>query len=123
MSGYNGDMSPSKSFLAEHNTALWRLFTYARDLVTPEDVRAYVPTDPGYDIVSEVESGLVKLRDKPMLIGWGMKDFVFDEHFLREWEARFPKAEVNRFEDCGHYILEDAGDELMPKIRDFLGRT
>lgn len=81
------------------------------------------PTDPGYDIVSEIETNLSKLQEKPVLIGWGMKDFVFDEHFLREWERRFPKAEVNRFDDCGHYILEDAGDEVLSLTRDFLGRT
>lgn len=81
------------------------------------------PGDPGYQIVSEVEANLSKLADKPMLIAWGMKDFVFDIHFLKEWEARFPKAEVNRFADCGHYILEDAGDEVLSLVRDFLGRT
>jgi hypothetical protein len=29
-------------------------------------------------------------------------------------------AEVRRFEDCGHYILEDAGDEIIPLVRNWV---
>jgi len=78
------------------------------------------PSDPGYDIVSEVEAGLERLRGKPMMIAWGLRDFVFDKHFLAEWERRFPEADVLRFEDGGHYILEDAADEIIPRIVEFL---
>lgn len=78
--------------------------------------------DPSYALVSEVEAGLEKLKDVPMLIAWGEQDFVFDHHFLEEWQRRFPNAEVHRFPDAGHYVLEDAGDELIPRIADFLKR-
>ena len=78
------------------------------------------PGDPGYDIVSGVEAGLEQFSDRPMTICWGEKDFVFDGHFLAEWQRRFPKAEVHTFADCGHYILEDAADEVIPIIKEFL---
>ena len=78
------------------------------------------PGDRGFDLVSNVGNQLDQLKDVPMLIGWGDRDFVFDEHFLREWIARFPNAEVHRYPDCGHYILEDAKAELVPLIRGFL---
>jgi haloalkane dehalogenase len=78
------------------------------------------PTDAGYDIVSETEKSLDQFRDRPMLICWGMGDFVFDRHFLAEWERRFPAAEVERFPDCGHYILEDATAEVVDAVRRFL---
>ena len=78
------------------------------------------PEDPGYELVSEVEAGLERFTDLPMTICWGMKDFVFDRHFLQEWQRRFPKAEVHAFADCGHYILEDASDEVIPIIEQFL---
>lgn len=81
------------------------------------------PGDPGYDIVLETENGLEKLRDKPMLLAWGMRDFVFDHHFLAEWQRRFPDAEVMRFDDAGHYVLEDAGEEIIPRVREFLGSS
>ena len=55
-----------------------------------------------------------------MLICWGLKDFVFDGEFLDEWTARFPAAEVHRFPDCGHYVLEDASQEIVPLVRGFI---
>jgi haloalkane dehalogenase len=79
------------------------------------------PGDPGYEIVSETESRLELFRETPTLIAWGMKDFVFDRHFLAEWERRFPHAEIHRFADAGHYILEDARDEVIGLVRRFLG--
>lgn len=78
------------------------------------------PEDPGYDLITEVEQGLARFIDRPMAICWGEMDFVFDSHFLTEWTRRFPEAEVHAFADCGHYILEDAKDEVIPIIRDFL---
>lgn len=78
--------------------------------------------DQGYDLVTEVENNLHRLKDIPMLICWGAKDFVFDEHFLVEWTRRFPKAEVHRFADAGHYVLEDAREEIAALIRHFLTR-
>jgi haloalkane dehalogenase len=81
------------------------------------------PGDPGYDIVAATERGLAQLRDRPVLICWGMRDFVFDHHFLTEWERHFPAAEVHRYEDAGHYILEDAGDEVGMRVEEFLERT
>jgi haloalkane dehalogenase len=76
--------------------------------------------DPGYDIVKEVEQGLECLKSRPMLIAWGMRDFVFDRHFLDEWSRRFPEARIMRFDDAGHYVLEDAANEIIPEVARFL---
>ena len=78
--------------------------------------------DPAFRLISDTQESLPTLRDRPMMIGWGMKDFVFDHHFLEEWERRFPDAEVHRFDDCGHYILEDATDEIVGLVDRFLDR-
>ncbi len=78
------------------------------------------PKDPGYGIVTEVQEGLHRFRKVPTLICWGMKDFVFDDSFLREWRRHLPEAEVHTFSDCGHYILEDAGDDILPLVREFI---
>lgn len=81
------------------------------------------PGDAGYELVSEIAGNLPKLADKPILICWGDRDFVFDHHFLTEWQRLFPFAEVHRFADGGHYILEDYSDEIVPLIRGFLARN
>ena len=82
-----------------------------------------IPLRPGdrcYETVTEVQDRLHLLADVPTLIGWGMKDFVFDHHFLREWVRRFPQAEVQRFPAAGHYVLEDEAEALVPRVRSFL---
>ncbi len=78
------------------------------------------PGDPSYALVSEVESGLHRFADRPMAIFWGEKDFVFDRVFRDEWTRRFPNAELHSYPDVGHYVLEDAGAEVIPLIRRFL---
>jgi haloalkane dehalogenase len=83
-----------------------------------------IPLRPGdrcYDLVSWVEDRLERLSEVPMLIGWGMKDFVFDRPFLTEWVRRFPRARVCEFPQAGHYVLEDEAEALVPLIREFLG--
>ena len=80
------------------------------------------PHDRGFDLVQEVAEGLQRFVALPMLICWGERDFVFDSHFRDEWRRRFPQAEVHLFPDAGHYVLEDAGAEILPLVRDFLRR-
>ena len=81
------------------------------------------PHHRNYQLVTDIASSLAKFEKLPMLICWGLKDFVFDKHFLAEWQQRFPEAEVHAFDDCGHYILEDASDEVVPLINNFLITT
>ena len=54
-----------------------------------------------------------------MLVLWGMKDFVFDHHFLDEWVRRFPEAEVHRFPEAGHYLFEDEADAINGLVPPF----
>jgi haloalkane dehalogenase len=80
------------------------------------------PRHPTWQTVAEIDRGLCRLQDKPMLICWGMQDFCFTERFLRGWQSRFPHAEIHRFPDAGHYVLEDAADRIVPLVRRFLSR-
>jgi haloalkane dehalogenase len=80
------------------------------------------PGDPAYATVRSVEDGLDRLRGVPKLVCWGERDFVFDGSFLAEWQRRCPEAEVHRFPDAGHFVLEDAGAAIVPLVRDFLRR-
>lgn len=80
------------------------------------------PSDPGYDIVLGVEEAAAKLRSVPTLLLWGMKDFVFDRHFLAEWQRLYPHAITHTWPDCGHYLFEDATDEAIAKVKEFFTR-
>jgi haloalkane dehalogenase len=80
------------------------------------------PGDRSYELVRSAEEGLGRLRGVPMLICWGERDFVFDRHFLAEWQQRFPGAEVHPFPEAGHFVLEDVGPQVLALVRDFLKR-
>lgn len=85
-----------------------------------------IPLDshhPSWKTVNFTDKNLESLGDKPMLIIWGEKDFIFDKHFLNEWRRRMPKAEIHAYPDGGHYILEDLGSEAIDIMKDFLSRN
>ena len=81
------------------------------------------PGDVGYDLITNVQDNLSQFDSKPIMICWGDKDFVFDHHFLTEWQKHLPNAQVHRFADCGHYILEDADEEVITLVQEFLSST
>jgi cis-3-alkyl-4-acyloxetan-2-one decarboxylase len=70
--------------------------------------------------LAAVEQGLAQFRDRPALIVWGGRDFCFNDTFLARWREVLPQARVHRIADAGHYVLEDAREEAVPLIRDFL---
>jgi haloalkane dehalogenase len=76
--------------------------------------------DPGFDILLKTAEHLHLLENKPCLIAWGEKDFVFDNTFLKRWLDFYPDAEIHRYPDCGHYILEDGGPALIDTITNFI---
>jgi haloalkane dehalogenase len=76
--------------------------------------------DPAWPLVAEAGRRLHEFADRPAFIGWGLRDFVFDRHFLEGFRRALPDAEVHAFEDAGHYVLEDRHEVLVPAIRAFL---
>ena len=80
------------------------------------------PGDPSFELVKRVQDSLHLLADKPMLICWGMGDFVFDRWYWGEWRRRFPAAEAKAFPQAGHYLLEDEPQAVSDLIADFLKR-
>ena len=82
----------------------------------------------GYPVLIKASAGgggkgLQLLADKPMLILWGLRDFVFDRDYFDEWCRRFPRAEAIAFADAGHYVLEDMAATIVPKIEAFLAKS
>lgn len=75
--------------------------------------------DYSYKTLRNIEMGLEFFKNTPMLICWGGKDFCFNDHFYRQWQERFPQAECHYFSDAGHYVLEDAFDQIGPLVEDF----
>lgn len=78
------------------------------------------PKHPSYSTLVAVEEGLTRFCDFPLLLVWGERDWCFTTAFLGEFERRFPKAETLRLPDAGHYVFEDAHEQIIPRVRRFL---
>ena len=75
--------------------------------------------DKAYGLMGWLGNNVQNFQGVPTMIGWGLRDFVFDRNFLQQWKARLPSAEVREYPNAGHLVLEDASPELLPAIRDF----
>lgn len=80
------------------------------------------PTHPTRAVLDGIEARLPLLADREKLVLWGGRDFCFNDHFLNRWRELFPSASVQRYADAGHYVLEDAGDDALRRIREFLSQ-
>ncbi len=78
------------------------------------------PDHPSYGLLEKTGGNLGMFRELPMLICWGQRDFCFDDSFFKKWEELFPNAEAHRFPNAGHYVLEDAHEEIIPLVKKFL---
>ena len=82
--------------------------------------RSTRPGDKAWPLLEEAGRRLPDFVDRPAFIGWGLQDFVFDHHFLDGFRRALPRAQVQAFDDAGHYVMEDKAGVLVPAIRAFL---
>ena len=97
---------------------------YAAPLGTPDErmgawgcARALLQSGPWFE---ELWSRRRELRDKPMLLVWGLKDPTFGPPYLERWRLAFPKATVHTFPSVGHFVPEEAGMDAVSPIGPFV---
>ncbi len=78
------------------------------------------PSHRSYKTLLDIENNLFLLKDKPMLVIWGAKDFCFTVDFMKKWKKLFPAADVRNISDAGHYVLEDAPELITGWISRFI---
>jgi len=76
---------------------------------------------PSMAALAEAARGLAQFRSHAVLIAWGGADFCFTKHFFNRWLEFLPQSEAHLLPDAGHFLLEDAGDEVIPRINAFFG--
>jgi haloalkane dehalogenase len=79
--------------------------------VFPREILASRP------FLGAIERDLPRLRDRPALLVWPTKDIAFREPERQRWEDVFPNHQTVMLEGAGHYIQEDAADEIVTAIR------
>lgn len=86
---------------------------------------ADIPTrqqQPTWQRLADIESGLPTLADRPIMAIWGMKDWCFKPACLDLFLKAFPEATVHRLQDAGHYVIEDAHEQIVPLVKSFLSK-
>ena len=71
---------------------------------------------PTHQSLTRLEQSLPSLADKPLGLIWGMKDWCFRPECLDRFRQTWPDADVTRIDDAGHYVLEDAPEEVLAAI-------
>jgi pimeloyl-ACP methyl ester carboxylesterase len=84
-----------------------------------------IPLSPRHGTWQEleaVEAGLGTFADRPVLLAWGMRDWCFRQECLDRIAGHFPNAVIRRIADAGHYILEDAPQEVLQAVQAFVAK-
>src|SRR5262249_34689286 len=81
------------------------------------------PHHPSYETLLRIEQGLSSLSDRPWLLVWGLRDWCFHEWYLNRFLDFLPQAEVHRLPNAGHLVVEDATQEVIHAIGEFLSRN
>jgi pimeloyl-ACP methyl ester carboxylesterase len=81
------------------------------------------PKHPTWDTLQQIERDLPTLADRPCQLIWGMQDWCFRPECLDRLREIFPNAEVHRFAEASHYVVEDAHEEIIPRMQDFLSAS
>ncbi len=78
---------------------------------------------PSHAELLAIERSLASFADLPAAILWGERDWCFHPGFRAEWERRFPRASVRRFEHASHYLFEDEREGFVLALQEFLDQT
>lgn len=70
-----------------------------------------------WQVLTNIEEGLVLFADRPVRIVWGMKDWCFRPECLERLERLLPQSQTIRLADVGHYVMEEAPDEVVGQLR------
>lgn len=78
------------------------------------------PNHPTWNTLYAIDSRLQELADKPIRLVWGMKDWCFDPECLDRFLEYWPSAEAFRIPDAGHWVVEDAAEECLQRLSEFV---
>ncbi len=75
------------------------------------------PFHESYATMAYVEDHLSRLRQKPALICWALKDPAFKKPQLERWQHLFARVDgPHLLEGAGHFLQEDAPEAILEQI-------
>lgn len=110
------DPSVQAGLLAPYDTPANRvgIDAFVRDIPLSDRHRTY-------RVLKDLERDLPKLSHLPIQLVWGMKDWCFRPECLRRFQGVWPQAISNELVDVGHYVMEEAPQDVVKVLGKLLG--
>ncbi len=105
----------ARNLLAPYDS--WNNRRAVYEFVTDIPTRAGQPT---MKRLLAIEEGLDQFRSEQVLMLWGMRDWCFRPECLRKFQKAWPKARTCEYPYAGHYVMEDAREEIIAEVKNFL---
>lgn len=99
------DKDVRDAFAAPYRTVARRasIGSFVRDIPFERD-------HPSRETLDTIAEGCRELADVPALVVWGARDPIFGQRHLDDLLRRLPHADVQRYADASHLVLEDRPD-------------
>lgn len=78
---------------------------------------------PTYAPLERLESRLSELSSLEIALVWGMKDWCFRPECLDRLLQAWPDAHVQRLEQVGHYVMEEAPEAVIDAVSGIIQRS
>lgn len=87
--------------------------TFVRDI-------PFSPLHKSYGVLQRLELELEELNALPIHLVWGMKDWCFRPECLKRFQSIWPHSSTLELPDVGHYVMEEAPEEVIRATRRIL---
>jgi pimeloyl-ACP methyl ester carboxylesterase len=77
---------------------------------------------PSFETLLNIENRLPMFHDRPIALIWGMRDWCFSPWFLDKFREFFPEAAVHAIDDAGHWVVDDATEQVIAALEQLLAQ-
>ena len=75
------------------------------------------PADATWQLLVNIEQQLTRYDDRRIKLVWGMHDWCFRPECLHRFQQLLPRAQTQELSDVGHYVMEEAANEVLAALR------
>jgi haloalkane dehalogenase len=75
---------------------------------------------PSAPTMKHVRENLNNLSEKEKILIWGLKDPIFPKKMINWWQKIYTDIKTYEIKDASHFLQEDAPDEIISIISDFI---
>lgn len=78
---------------------------------------------PSAITMQEIRDKLPSLDNIAKIAIWGMQDAIFPPKVIEMWKKIYPNIDVHPIENAGHFLQEDAPEEIIQTIKRFIAEN